>query len=192
MTVERGPILLLLARNAIAQALGEPTRPHAEPEWLDEPGATFVTLTQRGALRGCVGSLEAERALRADVSANAYAAAFRDSRFAPLTLHEYLYTDIELSLLSPLEPIECASEQQALAELRPGVDGVVFECGVHRSTFLPQVWRELPEPRAFLAHLKQKAGLPAGFWSEDVKLLRYTVTKWCERDYAETRAGNVA
>lgn len=191
MTIERGPILLLLARNTIAQTFGERTRPHADPEWLDAPGATFVTLTQHGALRGCVGSLEAERALRADVSANAYAAAFRDSRFAPLTLHEYFYTDIELSLLSSHEPIEFASEQQALAELRPGVDGVVFECGVHRSTFLPQVWRELPESQAFLAHLKQKAGLPADFWSDDIKLRRYTVTKWCERDFTETRAGNV-
>jgi AmmeMemoRadiSam system protein A len=192
MTTERGPILLMLARNTIAQTLGERTRPHADPDWLDEPGATFVTLTQHGALRGCVGSLEAERALRADVSANAYAAAFRDSRFAPLNLHEYPYTDIELSLLSPLEAIEFASEEQAFDELRPGMDGVVFECGLHRSTFLPQVWRQFPEPRLFLAHLKQKAGLPAGFWSPEVKLRRYTVAKWCEQDFVETRAWSTA
>ena len=192
MAAERGLILLTLARNAIAQTLGERTRPHADPDWLDEPGATFVTLTQHGALRGCVGSIEATRALRADVPANAYAAAFRDARFAPLGIREYAYTDIEVSVLSPLEAVECADEEQACGELRPGVDGVVFDCGAHRSTFLPQVWGQFPEPRLFLAHLKQKAGLPAGFWSREVKLHRYTVAKWCEQDFAETRTGSTA
>ena len=192
MATEQGLILLTLARNAIAQTLGECTRPHADPDWLDEPGATFITLTQHGALRGCVGSLEAKRALRADVPANAYAAAFRDPRFAPLSIREYAYTDIEVSVLSPLEAVEFADEEQAFGELRQGVDGVVFECGAHLSTFLPQVWGQFPEPRLFLAHLKQKAGLSAGFWSDTVKLRRYTVTKWCERDVAETSARNTA
>ncbi len=192
MAAERGLILLTLARNTIAQTFGERTRPHADPHWLDEPGATFVTLTQHGTLRGCVGSLEAERALRADVSANTYAAAFRDARFAPLGIREYAYTDIEVSLLSPLEAVECADEEQAFDELRPGVDGVVFDCGPHRSTFLPQVWGQFPEPRLFLAHLKQKAGLPADFWSDAVKLQRYTVAKWGERDFAEIRTRNTA
>jgi len=192
MTTDCGPILLTLARNTIAQVLGEPTHASAEPSWLDEPGAAFVTLTQHGALRGCVGSIEAVRALRADVSANAYAAAFRDTRFAPLTAREYLYTDIELSLLSSLEAIEFAGEQQAFDELRPRVDGVVFEYGTRRATFLPQVWEQLPEPRQFLAHLKQKAGLPAGFWDDEIKLWRYTVTKWREQDYAAAAARNSA
>jgi len=192
MRTEQGLILLTLARNTIAQTLGERTSPHTEPDWLDEPGATFITLTQGGELRGCVGSLDAERALRADVLANAYAAAFRDPRFAPLGIREYAYTDIEISLLSALESIEFADEQQALRELRPGVDGVVFECGAHRGTFLPQVWRQFPEPRLFLAQLKQKAGLPAGFWSDEVKLRRYTVAKWCERDFAEICGRNTA
>jgi uncharacterized protein len=192
MTTDRGLILLTLARNTIAQVLGEPTHTNAEPSWLDEPGAAFVTLTQHGALRGCVGSIEAVRTLRADVSANAYAAAFRDSRFAPLTAREYPYTDIELSLLSPLEPIEFASEEQAFDELRPGVDGVVFEYDTHRGTFLPQVWEQLPDPRLFIAHLKQKAGLPADFWDNEVKLWRYTVTKWREQDYAAAAARSSA
>jgi AmmeMemoRadiSam system protein A len=188
MESDQGLILLALARNAIAETLGERTLPHADPGWLDDPGATFVTLTQHGELRGCVGSLEAKRALRADVSANAYAAAFRDTRFAPLHSREYLYTDIELSLLSPLEAVNFTSEEQVFDELHPSVDGVVFEYGARRSTFLPQVWEQLPEPDQFLAQLKQKAGLPAGFWDDDIKLWRYTVTKWREQDYAATGA----
>ncbi len=192
MATDQGLILLTLARNVIAQALAERTRPHAEPPWLDEPGATFVTLSQHGELRGCVGSLEARRALRADVEANAHAAAFRDPRFAPLGLREYADTDIEVSVLSALSVIEFAGQQQALAELRPGVDGVVFEYGARRSTFLPQVWEQLPEPRQFLAHLTQKAGLPAGFWDDEIKLWRYTVIKWREQDYATTGARSSA
>lgn len=186
MATDQGLILLTLARNAIAQALDERTRSHTEPSWLDEPGAAFVTLTQHGELRGCVGSLEARRALRADVEANAQAAAFRDPRFAPLGPREYAYTDIEVSLLSALTVIEFAGHEQALAELQPGVDGVVFEYGARRSTFLPQVWEQLPEPRQFLAHLKQKAGLPVDFWDDEIKLWRYTVTKWREQDFAAT------
>ena len=192
MESDQGLILLALARNAIAETLGERTHAHANPGWLDDPGATFVTLTQHGELRGCVGSLEAKRALRADVSANAYAAAFRDTRFAPLHAREYLYTDIELSLLSLLETIKFTSEEQAFDELRPGVDGVVFEHGTRRGTFLPQVWEQLPDPRLFIAHLKQKAGLPADFWDDEVKLWRYTVTKWREQDYVATGARNRA
>lgn len=192
MTTDQGPILLALARNAIASALDERTRPHAQPSWLDEPGAAFVTLTQHGKLRGCVGSIEARRALRADVEANAQAAAFRDPRFAPLGLREYAYTDIEVSVLSALTVLEFAGQQQALGVLRPGVDGVVFEYGARRSTFLPQVWEQLPEPRQFLAELTQKAGLPAGFWDDEIKLWRYTVTKWREQDYVATGARSSA
>ena len=83
-----------------------------------------------------------------------------------------------------------ASEEHALASLRPGIDGVVFEYGHYRSTFLPQVWEQLPEPDAFLAHLKRKAGLPPGFWVNDLKLSRYTVSKWREGDAQRaTRSG---
>jgi AmmeMemoRadiSam system protein A len=192
VATDQGLILLTLARNAIARALDEHTHPHAEPPWLDEPGAAFVTLTQHGELRGCIGTLKARRALRADVEANAQAAAFHDPRFAPLGLREYAYTDIEVSVLSALTVIEFAGQEQALGELRPGVDGVMFEYGARRSTFLPQVWEQLPEPGQFLAHLKQKAGLPAGFWDEEIKLWRYTVTKWRERDYAATGARSSA
>ncbi len=179
----QGRVLLALARDAIARALGQAGTVTVSPEdaaWLDVPGATFVTLTQQGALRGCIGSLEARRKLRDDVVANARAAAFADPRFAPLTADELARTRVEVSVLSTPEPMPWADEADALARLRPGIDGVILECGRHRATFLPQVWTQLPEPRAFMAHLKQKAGLDAGFWSPDVRLARYTVQKFQE------------
>lgn len=184
MPTDAGPTLLAIARGAIAAELGETSPSFGHAKWLDEPGATFVTLTHAGALRGCIGSLVAERALRTDVESNALAAAFRDPRFSPLSAHEYREIEVEVSLLSAMQPITFEEESQALALLRPGVDGVLLEYGWRRGTFLPQVWDQLPEPRAFLAHLKQKAGLPADFWAEEIRLSRYTVTKWREAEFA--------
>ena len=184
MHTDWGQTLLAIARGAIAKQLGAAFPPFDEPEWLDAPGATFVTLTCAGALRGCIGSLVAERALRADVESNALAAAFSDPRFPPLSAHEYRGIEVEVSLLSPMQPMVFESEAQALTLLRPGVDGVLLEYSRRRGTFLPQVWEQLPEPRAFLAHLKQKAGLPADFWAEEIRLSRYTVTKWREAEQA--------
>lgn len=178
---ELGAALLVRARNAIAAEFGilaaapEPDHPR-----LKEPGATFVTLTQDGELRGCIGSIEAWRPLDQDIRANACAAAFRDPRFAPLTRQELPRTRVEVSLLTRPEPIAFADEADALRQLRPGVDGAVIEYGGHRGTFLPQVWESLPEPKDFLVHLKEKAGLPPDFWAQDVRLLRYEVTKWKE------------
>ncbi len=177
-----GQILLPIARACIARALG---RSHAADEaapWLHEPGACFVTLTQQGALRGCIGSLEAHRSLLADVKANALAAAFQDPRFSPLAVRELDQTEIEVSLLSSMQAMAFASEGDALAQLQPGTDGVVFEFGRYRSTFLPQVWEQLPTAREFIAHLKYKAGLPPDFWAQGIRLQRYTVSKWKEAD----------
>ncbi len=178
---ERGATLLELARSEIASKLWEGAAKTFDAAWLKVPGATFVTLTRKGELRGCVGSLEAHRPLEIDVRENAVAAAFRDPRFMPLTRGEFDDVRVEVSVLSPSEPIEARDETEALAALRPHVDGVVFEYGHHRSTFLPQVWEQLPEPDAFLAYLKRKAGLPMDFWAEQVRLSRYTVTKWKEQ-----------
>lgn len=177
---EKGRILLAIARNTISQRFGLPAQPVNEPSWLNEPGATFVTLTQQGSLRGCIGSLEAYRPLSQDVYQNALAAAFRDPRFSPLTEDEFDGTRVEVSLLSPQQPISFNDETDALGQLRLDVDGVVFEYGRYRSTFLPQVWEQLPDPRQFMVHLKRKAGLPENFWSPEVKLYRYTVEKWKE------------
>lgn len=184
-STEHGKVLLPMARSAIARAVGlagAPAHPAATAPWLQAPGASFVTLTQQGHLRGCIGTLEAHRPLHQDVAANAVAAALRDPRFAPLQAHELAQTDLEVSLLSVREALVFRTEDEALAQLRPGVDGVVFECDRFRSTFLPQVWEQLPDVARFMAHLKRKAGLPPDFWSAQVRLERYTVTQWKEAD----------
>lgn len=175
-----GDTLLPIARAAISAALGHPVEVDENVPWLRELGACFVTLTQHRQLRGCIGSLEAHRALLADVKSNAVGAALRDPRFLPLSRAELADTEIEVSLLSRLQTMAFESEAHALSQLRPGVDGVVFECGRYRSTFLPQVWEQLPTAREFMAHLKRKAGLASDFWSAGVRLQRYTVSKWQE------------
>ncbi len=175
-----GEALLTIARNAIAQHFGLPTQPPGELPELAEPGATFVTLTRNGQLRGCIGSLEAHRQLLVDVAENALAAAFRDHRFAPLTAEEFTTTRVEVSLLTAPKPFPVADEADAIARLRPGVDGLLLGYRQRRATFLPQVWESLPDPRQFLAQLKLKAGLPADFWHPEIRLARYGVRKWKE------------
>jgi len=179
----QGAVLLALARAAIASEFGQRYPADEQAAWLRERGACFVTLTQRGELRGCIGTLEAHRPLLQDVRANAVAAAFRDPRFAPLSARELGQTEVEVSLLSPMQVLAFASQADALAQLRPGVDGVVFEYGARRSTFLPQVWEQLPDADDFMAYLKRKAGLPSDFWHADVRLQRYTVAKWKEGEH---------
>jgi AmmeMemoRadiSam system protein A len=179
---ERGLILLAIARESLAAALRLGAEAPRDEPWLRETGATFITLRERGDLRGCVGSLRAYRPLLDDVRSNARAAAFSDTRFPPVQAREYGEISMEVSLLSPCEPCEFGCEEEALAQLRPGVDGIIFEVGERRSTFLPQVWEQLPDPWDFLAHLKRKAGLPPAFWDPAVKLWRYRVTKWCEEE----------
>lgn len=177
---ELGTTLLRLARAAIGEKLGKPAPADASHEKLHEPGATFVTLTQQGQLRGCIGSLEAHRALLHDVRENALAAAFRDPRFLPLAVEEFEHTSVEVSLLTPAVALSFRGEADFMTQLRPGVDGIVFQFGRHRSTFLPQVWESLPEPELFMQQLKRKAGLPPNFWHETVSISRYEVTKWKE------------
>jgi AmmeMemoRadiSam system protein A len=180
MDKSSGINLLVLARNTIGERFGLTPQPLVEPPEWRQPGASFVTLTQRGQLRGCIGSLEAHRPLAEDVAANACAAAFRDPRFKPLTADELAHTRVEVSLLTPAQPLPCRDEADALAQLQPHIDGVILSAGRHRATFLPQVWEQLPDPAAFLAQLKRKAGLAADYWSPDLRLERYTVEKWRE------------
>lgn len=185
MPVNQGEILLPIARSSISEALGQPLEAAENAAWLQDKAACFVTLTQQQQLRGCIGTLEAHRSLLEDVKSNARAAAFQDSRFTPLSAKELNFTEIEISLLSATQFIDFSNEQEALAQLRPGIDGVVFEYGAYRSTFLPQVWQQLPDTTEFVAHLKHKAGLSPDFWVDEVKLSRYTVTKWREQDLSE-------
>lgn len=183
MLTEQGKVLLPIARAAIARALSVAHAADESAPWLAEQGACFVTLTQEGELRGCIGSLQPHRPLLSDVKSNAVAAALRDPRFAPLSTAELAITEVEISLLSSTQAMYFHDEADVLAQLRPGVDGVIFEYGSYRSTFLPQVWEQLSQPRQFLAQLKRKAGLPDTFWAQEVKLSRYTVTKWRESDF---------
>lgn len=179
-----GPALLAIAREAIAARLGLSAPPPApgaqQARALREIGATFVTLTLDGALRGCIGSLDAHRPLGEDVRANAVAAAFRDPRFAPLSTREFARVRIEVSLLTAPELLTADGEQQARAALRPHEDGLILQWRDHRATFLPQVWENLPRPAEFLRQLKRKAGLADDFWADDLVLHRYTVRKWSE------------
>jgi len=179
---DAGRVLLPLARTAIANQLGLSWQGSETPQWLQQYGACFITLTRDTKLRGCVGTLRAHRALAEDVKANAVAAAFRDPRFPPVAAGEFPVVALEISVLSAVEPMRFDDEADALRQLRRGIDGLVFEYGYHTSTFLPQVWEDFKEPTEFVAHLKYKAGLPPDFWDKDVRLSRYTVFKWRENE----------
>jgi AmmeMemoRadiSam system protein A len=172
----RGPTLLSIARASIESRSAAPRA--WDEEWLRTPGATFVTLHLAAELRGCIGSIEPRRPLGDDVAHNARAAAYRDPRFAPVSPEEILRLEVEVSVLSPRVPVDATSEGEALAALRPGIDGVCLEFHDLASTFLPQVWKSIPEPIEFLGELRRKAGLPPRFWHPDVRLSRYTVEKY--------------
>ena len=172
-TKQRVEAALAARRQALADAELE-RQLHAE--------ALDVTLRRRGELRGCVGTLVAERPLAEVVRRHAVAAAFRDTRFEPLHASEFAELEVEVSLLEPMQPLPAASEADARRALRPGIDGLLLEWRERRATFLPQVWEQLPGPREFLAALKAKAGLPRDFWAADLKLSRYGVRKFVEAD----------
>ncbi len=174
-----GERLLARARAAIAHELGLADAPADDPE-LSARGATFVTLTRHGQLRGCIGSLKPHRPLADDVASNACAAAFRDPRFVPVSVDEWPGIRVEVSLLGQAEFMDAKTEADVIARLRPGEDGVIFFNGCQQATFLPQVWEQIPEPRAFLAALKQKAGLPPDYWGNGVMIATYPVQKWRE------------
>ncbi len=141
---------------------------------LGEPGASFVTLHKQGELRGCIGSLQAFRPLLTDVAENAFAAAFRDPRFAPLRVHELPDLTLDISVLSVPEPMNFDSEQDLLRQLRPHRDGLILQDGPQRGTFLPSVWEALPDAERFLQQLKLKAGLTPDHWSENIRVWRYS------------------
>ena len=178
-----GNVLLTIARSGIAEELGLPPRGEASHAALGQAGATFVTLKHVGKLRGCIGTIRPVRPLGVDVRQNAIAAAFRDPRFPPLAVVEFEELAVEVSLLTADERIDVADEDELVARLRPGLDGLIIEYGRRRATFLPQVWDALPDPREFLAALKRKAGLPEDFWSPQMNVSRYGVTKWLEREF---------
>jgi AmmeMemoRadiSam system protein A len=176
-----GSTLLAVARNSIEAALVVAAlRSLPDEAWLKRAGASFVTLTQNGALRGCIGSLEAHRPLGEDVRHNARAAALSDPRFPPLTAEKLGATRIEVSLLSTPKQLAFADHADLIAQLQPGEDGLILEYGGARGTFLPQVWESLPDPEQFVAELKRKAGLSPGVSTAKCSIQRYRVLKWKE------------
>lgn len=186
-------ILLRLAREALERGVrGQPLPPldwENLPPRLREPGATFVTLTRHGQLRGCVGAIEATQPLAEDVREHAIAAALYDYRFPPVTPAELPDIRLEISCLTPPERLTYTDPEDLVRRLRPGVDGVVLSDGLRRATFLPQVWEHLPNPEDFLDHLCQKMGAPPDLWRRiPLQVWVYQVEKFHEPGYREEPA----
>lgn len=165
MLPDQGKELLSIGWAAIARALNIAYQSESDERapWLQELGACFVTLMQDRKLRGYIGSLEAQRSLLMDVKSNAVSAALHDSRFVPLRTAEFDDTHIEISLLSSRLAMVVQDEADALAQLRPGIDGIVFEYGCYRSTFLPQVWQELSQPHQFFRYVEAEGRVTCRF-----------------------------
>jgi AmmeMemoRadiSam system protein A len=146
------------------------------PEALSEPRATFVTLTKGGSLRGCIGALEAKMPLIEDVQQHTVAAALHDFRFSAVTPDEVNQIRIEISILSPPQPLQYGFADELIKKIRPGIDGVLITDGKHRATFLPQVWERLPSPDLFLSMLCEKAALSPDAWRNSrLKVYTYQV-----------------
>ncbi len=167
-----------IAHRAIRSGLSTGKEPSLSttllPPRLSAPRASFVTLECEGRLRGCIGSLVPHQPLAVDVAQNAFRAAFKDPRFQPLTSEEYDNVDLSISVLSIPVSIKFNSEDDLIAKLRPGIDGLILEDGKKRATFLPQVWKHYPEAPIFLQHLKTKAGFTPDYWADDLRVWRYT------------------
>ncbi len=181
--------LLHLARATIDAGVSGRAKPkillNEYPATLRARRAVFVTLTLNGQLRGCIGTLQAEQPLVQAVVDAAWNAAFNDPRFNPLSASELDQIEIEISILSPPEPLPATSRQALLSALKPGIDGLIIEDGSHRATFLPQVWQQLPDAESFLCHLLAKAGLPTNYWSDSLRCYRYYATGFCESDITD-------
>lgn len=170
-------ILLRIAREAIEHAARGRIPPPIEPESLTnnlrEKGASFVTLTVHGNLRGCIGALEAYQSLAEDVREHAVSAAMDDPRFPPVNEAELDRIHIEVSRLTPPQELTYSTSGDLLKKLRPHVDGVILKQGFRKATFLPQVWEKIPDPQEFLEQLCYKMGAPGDAW-RDAKLQVYT------------------
>jgi uncharacterized protein len=171
----QGQLLVELAIQAVYAKLTGVAHPLVAPDdpQLVEPGACFVTLESRGVLRGCVGSLMPRSPLYVDVCRNAESA-MTDPRLPPVSADDWPTLDVEVSVLSPLEPVPATGTADLLAQLRPGVDGLVIAADGRRATFLPAVWAKVPEPSRFLAALLAKGRWPADEWPRDARVWRYT------------------
>ncbi len=179
-----GRELIRLARECIDESLRVQTAPPFPKRdycsALRQVRSAFVTLRTREQLRGCCGSIEPSRPLAEAVWQAAWASAFRDPRFPPLSTSEWQTVHLHVSVLEPPQPLVLANEEDLLSRLRPGIDGLVLECDGAHATFLPSVWAHLPHPREFVRHLKTKAGWSADFWSADMRASIYVVQEFEE------------
>ena len=171
-------LLLTTAWHSIARGVktGKPLILNLSdyPTTLVEPQASFVSLSHQSKLRGCIGHLQAVRPLVEDVSENAFAAAFCDQHHEPITELELADLQIRIDLISPLESLSFSSELDLIGQLQVGIDGLILEDGSRHASFLPSVWPTLQSPMQFIQQLKQKAGLPATYWSKTIKVSRFT------------------
>ncbi len=169
-TEDQGQLLVKLARQTISGKLGRkiPASESLETAFASDiyqqHCGTFVTLKKKGQLRGCIGSLAAYESVADGVRHNALNAAFRDPRFRPLSRDELDEVQVEVSVLTEAKPLEYSDSDDLIKKLRVHVDGVILRKGPASATFLPQVWEQLPDPRQFLSHLCQKAGLAKDAW----------------------------
>jgi uncharacterized protein len=178
LTLKDKQTILKTARHAIQYGLLYHKAPHLELEkyspQLQTFRATFVTLNESDQLRGCIGSLKAYQPLIQDVAEHAYAAAFKDPRFSPVNHIEEPLIHISISILSEPVEIKFDSEEDLLAKVVPNQDGLILRYNSNNGTFLPSVWKQIQEPKAFINQLKLKAGLSQEFWHSDIKVLRYS------------------
>ncbi len=177
--------LLSLARQSIENCLGGTALPAIDKSnlspLLNELGASFVTLTINGQLRGCVGALEPYQSLANDVREHAVAAAFEDYRFPPLQAMELGNIEIEISYLTRPKPLIYENPDELPHLLRPHIDGVVLHDGSRRATFLPQVWEKIPDPQDFLEELCMKMGAYPDLWRrKKLDVLTYQVEEFRE------------
>ena len=185
LSKEERETLLKEARKALeATVKGERLRPTELVNYSEElrkHGASFVTLTKEGQLRGCIGALEPYQPLIEDVREHAIAAATQDYRFPPVKEGELAEIDIEISRLTTPQPLNFSDPEDLPSLLKPGIDGVVLVDGIRRATFLPQVWEKIKNPKEFLGHLCLKMGLPMDTWRQKkMDVLIYQVEEFHE------------
>ena len=168
LTADEKFTLLRLARQSLDNGVRGKELPDLDETRLTPllraDGASFVTLTVRGELRGCIGTLQAYQPLAADVREHAVAAGLRDYRFPPVSVGEMSRIHIEVSRLTEPQTLAYTDADKLLVKLRPGVDGVILNDGSRRATFLPQVWEKIPDPAGFLSQLCAKMGAAPNLW----------------------------
>ena len=171
LNLEERATLLKLARQSLINAANNqpaPPLPKDLPAALLAEGASFVTLTVRGRLRGCIGTLQAYQPLANDVRQRAAQAAVEDYRFPRVRPNEVDTIHIEISRLTKPVPLAYSNPSELPGLLKPHVDGVVLSDGRRRATFLPQVWQQLPDVAEFLSHLCQKMGVQSDLWRREM------------------------